>query len=461
MKKTKRVLITLMCIMLYNAINTGAVYGYSGNPDIYRLGGNNRYDTAIAIAEDGWEYADSVVLANGDDFADALAGVPLAVALDAPILVTRSDRIDNEILETIEKLNAGTIYILGGPGAISTEVERQLNNYEIIRLAGDTRFETSVRIAEELARVTGIESQYVFVAYAHNYPDALAISSIAACMGAPIIYAPKNGSIDVTTANFLQSAHREKAVILGGPSVISNSVLNSIKSTNVNNVSRLYGDNRYETCVKIYEEYGFMFDFSTIVVATGNDFPDALSGGAYAGKKWLPIILVDNIHEQPAINNFVEDKLVDIVYTIGGQGAVSDNAIKNMFQIYENPEYNVGNIKVTYEGTLPEEFTFFSYYLGLGEAPWTKVLIKEIEVTINENQHLEIRMLAQKTYDKNGNENGSPCRMNCRMKDENGIVVYDTIFNQGGLYVGDMFYFETTIYDIPDGAYTIELSDYR
>ena len=414
--------------MLYNAINTGAVYGYSGNPDIYRLGGNNRYDTAIAIAEDGWEYADSVVLANGDDFADALAGVPLAVALDAPILVTRSDRIDNEILETIEKLNAGTIYILGGPGAISTEVERQLNNYEIIR------FETSVRIAEELARVTGIESQYVFVAYAHNYPDALAISSIAACMGAPIIYAPKNGSIDVTTANFLQSAHREKAVILGGPS---------------------------ETCVKIYEEYGFMFDFSTIVVATGNDFPDALSGGAYAGKKWLPIILVDNIHEQPAINNFVEDKLVDIVYTIGGQGAVSDNAIKNMFQIYENPEYNVGNIKVTYEGTLPEEFTFFSYYLGLGEAPWTKVLIKEIEVTINENQHLEIRMLAQKTYDKNGNENGSPCRMNCRMKDENGIVVYDTIFNQGGLYVGDMFYFETTIYDIPDGAYTIELSDYR
>ncbi|MFR9193020.1 MAG: cell wall-binding repeat-containing protein [Anaerovoracaceae bacterium] len=457
MKKTKRVLITLMCIMLYNAINIGAVYGYSGNPDIYRVGGNNRYDTAIAIAEDGWEYADSVVLANGDDFADALAGVPLAVALDAPILVTRSDRIDNEILETIEKLNAGTIYILGGPGAISTEVERQLNNYEIIRLAGDTRFETSVRIAEELARITGIESQYVFVAYAHNYPDALAISSVAACMEAPIIYAPKNGSIDTTTANFLRSAHREKAVILGGPSVISNSVLNSIKNTNVNNVSRLYGDNRYETCVRIYEEYGFMFDFSNIVVATGNDFPDALSGGAYAGKKWLPIILADNIHVQPAINNFVEDKLVDIVYAIGGQGAVSDNAIKNMFPIYENPGYDDGRIKVTYEGTLPDEFTSFL----IGGRPNTKVLIKEIEFTMNEDHNLELRMLAQKTYDKDGYEGRGSCNINCIIRDEKGIVVYNNFFNESRLSVGDMFYFETTIYDMPEGVYTMELSDDR
>src|SRR5690606_10527730 len=54
-----------------------------------RISGDTRYDTAIAISQEGWKSADTVVLATGADFPDALAGGPLAYQQNAPILLTR------------------------------------------------------------------------------------------------------------------------------------------------------------------------------------------------------------------------------------------------------------------------------------------------------------------------------------------------------------------------------------
>lgn len=58
-----------------------------------RLAGLNRYETAIEISQAAFpedDSVDNVVLARGDDFPDALAGVPLANDLEAPILLTRT-----------------------------------------------------------------------------------------------------------------------------------------------------------------------------------------------------------------------------------------------------------------------------------------------------------------------------------------------------------------------------------
>src|SRR5699024_8467066 len=78
---------------------------------IDRIAGDTRYDTAIEISQDGWEdgalEGEQVVLARGDDFSDALAGVPLAHALNSPILLIPTDpidRIDNLVAEEIERL---------------------------------------------------------------------------------------------------------------------------------------------------------------------------------------------------------------------------------------------------------------------------------------------------------------------------------------------------------------------
>ena len=71
-----------------------------------RISGVDRYQTAIEISSEGWESAETVIIARGNDFADALAGVPLAHAYEAPILLTLTDELSDNVLAEIERLRA-------------------------------------------------------------------------------------------------------------------------------------------------------------------------------------------------------------------------------------------------------------------------------------------------------------------------------------------------------------------
>src|SRR5699024_4948222 len=127
----------------------------------------------------------------GDDFSDALAGVPLAHAVNSPILLIPTDpieRIDNLVAEEIERLGAEDAYLLGGEAAVSEEQQNNLedNGLDIVRIAGDARFETAVEIAEVLEEITG-ESSEVVIANGLDFPDALAVGSYAAQAGSPIL----------------------------------------------------------------------------------------------------------------------------------------------------------------------------------------------------------------------------------------------------------------------------------
>src|SRR5699024_6514957 len=124
--------------------------------EVDRLKGKDRYRTALEISQNGWEdgalEGGSVILARGDDFADALAGVPLADALDSPILLMPSDEFagsQDEVNAEVDRLGADKTFLLGGDDALSKETEESLNN-ETKRLAGETRVETAVEIAEWL-----------------------------------------------------------------------------------------------------------------------------------------------------------------------------------------------------------------------------------------------------------------------------------------------------------------------
>ena len=150
-----------------------------------RIQGGNRFETAVEVSKAGWEQAEVVVLARGDDFADALAGIPLAYALDAPILLTHSQRLVAATRAEIQRLGAERIIILGGPGAISGEVEEQLvgMGLAVERINGDNRFQTAAKIAEH---ETLSQAATAVLAYGMDYPDALAAASYAARNGFPL-----------------------------------------------------------------------------------------------------------------------------------------------------------------------------------------------------------------------------------------------------------------------------------
>lgn len=296
-----------------------------------RLAGNSRTETAVKISTASFTKATNVVIASGDDYADALAGVPLAYALDAPILLVRNHNLDADTLAEIKRLGAKNIYILGGEFAVNAKVAKTLTNkgYNVTRIAGQDRFGTSLEIAKKLQSVAGKPSEIIFV-YSHNYPDALAVSGVAAAKKCPVIYIAGTGKLTNGIANFVKSSGAEKATIISGPAIVNNAAEGNIKKAGISNVNRIYGANRYETCIMINEAYASTLTGNAICVATGTNFPDALAGGVFAAKNNAPMVLVGK--ELTADQeSYIDSLVIDTAYIFGGTGAVSEEVEYDIF----------------------------------------------------------------------------------------------------------------------------------
>lgn len=301
--------------------------------DVIRLGGSNRYETARLITTEGWDAAENVVLANGGNFADALSGVPLAYALNAPVMLVDGKTIDSATMSKLSSLGTKNVYLLGGEGVITRECVTQLKDkgFSVERIAGENRYGTAVAIAKKLADVTGKPITDAFFAYGYNYPDALAASSVAAIKGRPILYAPNNGGLDSLTKEYIKSLDLKSAVALGGEAIISKEAYSEIKSS-ADSASRLYGANRYETAVKIIEKYSSAFTGSGIAFATGTNYPDALAGAALAAKEKIAVLLVPStfIGDQQAQLKSVITADTNPIYVFGATGAVPDEIVQGL-----------------------------------------------------------------------------------------------------------------------------------
>ena len=99
----------------------------AGGADTDRLSGPDRYATATEAAGLLGE-PDTVYVATGVNFPDALAGGPAAVSDGAPILLTRRDDVPQATLDYLDGLDSlGRVVILGGTAAVSQEVAVELD----------------------------------------------------------------------------------------------------------------------------------------------------------------------------------------------------------------------------------------------------------------------------------------------------------------------------------------------
>ncbi|WP_242831098.1 InlB B-repeat-containing protein [Desulfosporosinus meridiei] len=273
---------------------------------VNRLAGLNQVDTALAIAQATFPgKLNRVVLATGDNYPDALAGSVLAYQLNAPILLVGSQEADQE--KVMEYLNnslnqTGEVYILGGTAVVSGDMEAKIQARgfsRITRLAGIDRYETALKIAEHLGVKTGTP---VILAYGESYPDALSVSSIAARMESPIFLVPQDGlSSDLKEA--IARIMPSKVYIIGGTAVVSSAVeaqTAQLTSLDKTKIVRIGGQDAYETSLAVanyFNESG-----SSLCLATGDNFPDALTGSVYAAKHNAPILLVGS----SLSNSFIE-----------------------------------------------------------------------------------------------------------------------------------------------------------
>ena len=124
---------------------------------IERLSGKTKTDTAIEIAEAAHNgKISNIILATAEDYPDALTGSVLAYKLNAPILLVGNSKDDEEKILTYMKEHmdyAGAVYILGGTGAVSMDMEMKITASgfkNIKRIGGTDRYETAAKIADEL-----------------------------------------------------------------------------------------------------------------------------------------------------------------------------------------------------------------------------------------------------------------------------------------------------------------------
>jgi spore germination protein YaaH/putative cell wall-binding protein len=323
-KKSKQICVFLLVLVLFFASNawmSGPVNADALLSESTRLAGQTRYETAVKISQAGWQTASSVVLARGDDFPDALAGSVLANSanVNGPLLLTESTRLTPVVLAEILRLQAQTVYILGGTGAISSAVETTLinNNFRVIRIQGKDRYETASAITLEAVPT----SSEAFLASGLSFADTLSVSSYAAAKGIPLLLT-ETAKIPSTTLQTLKKLGVKTVTLIGGDGVIEPQVAGELQRENFA-VKRYSGANRYQTNISVLNSLAFNTD--KFYVATGNDFPDALSGAVLASKDNCPIVLVPSQNLDSTTLSFITARReAGASFTLlGGWGVIS------------------------------------------------------------------------------------------------------------------------------------------
>lgn len=246
-----------------------------------RLFGANRIDTAVAVSKKGWPNGASVVILTRDDnYPDALTGAPLSKKLDAPILFTNSKILTAATETEIKRLKAEKVIILGGTGAVSEAIENKLaQSYQVQRIGGTDRFETAKNIAKEL----GYKGQAV-ITTGMDFHDALIVSPLAAYNSIPILLTTA-ASLPQATKDALAFIEPTEITVVGNTSWVSEAVFAELTKA-----KRISGSDIYESSVLVAR--AFKADAAKIFLATGKDFPDALSGSGLAAKYNSPILFV-------------------------------------------------------------------------------------------------------------------------------------------------------------------------
>ena len=302
--------------------------------------GDTRFTTAVEVSKQSFDdgNANSVVLVGEDAIVDGLAAAPLAKQVTGSILLTKQNELPAETEAEMTRIlgnnmSGKTIYLVGGESKISKDLEAKLKKTgaNIVRLAGDTRFETSLEIAEEMAKTATATTAYVVGG--NGEADAMSISAYAAQTNAPVVVVDKN-EVSEETMEFLDGKNIE---IVGGTGVVSEEVEAQLKEIDADNkVVRIAGQTRQETNAKVinakYADAEKAYVAKDGYVGGNGKLIDALAVAPLAAKDNAPIILTTNdltVAQQEAVEANL--KSVEELTQVGG--GVIDSAIKMIVKL--------------------------------------------------------------------------------------------------------------------------------
>ena len=289
-----------------------------------RINGIDRFDTAVQLSERAYpDGASTVYVAVGTQFADGLAAAPAAAQVNAPLLLVRTGAVPANVLAEVRRLGPSSIIVVGGTGAVSASAATALGvavpTATVRRFEGIDRYATALDIA---ANGFPDGAPIAFLASGANFPDALAASAAAGHLGGPVLLVPGGAtSLDAPTRALIQSLGVSTVVIAGGPGVISEGLAADVRTVaGVSTVERRGGIDRFETA-SLLNDYAFT-GATAGFIASGFDFPDALSAAAIAGAQGAPLALSNGVCTfVDSLDQFIEFGVTSVTLA-GGLGVL-------------------------------------------------------------------------------------------------------------------------------------------
>lgn len=248
---------------------------------IIRVAGNDRYETSLNIAKYFKLNTDTAIIANGTNFPDALSGTALAAKLNAPIILTDGQDIENQ-KSFINTQNYSNIVLLGGLGSIDFPIEYSFKDPEKISQAEKDYINILLKSCDDMLNNTSLVSKSLsdFSYVLSAIEDAM---NKNASEPAPSVEAVRDSFSDEFSNNYSNLANLGGAI--GVTEDISNlqspDGLESLKSEYIkaaqiehNNMEKI--DNDYSDCVSSIDS-----------LIRNSKFPSIYPKGSAAYKKQI------------------------------------------------------------------------------------------------------------------------------------------------------------------------------
>lgn len=214
-------------------------------------------------------------------------------------------------------------------GQISTEFPESptatyaATDYKIRTYGGALRYDTnSIQVSSVFS-----SSHYVIVASGVNYADSISSAGLAGALDCPIVLTEPD-ALSTSAAQTIKALGASEAILLGLEDVATQQVELDLKGI-VGTVTRLGGETRYDTQMRVYE-YGVEKGLwgSAVVVACGTNFADALAVSPLSYKLKAPVFFVDDSRMFPdaQAQALVSSGKTEFIVT-GGNEVISNEAV--------------------------------------------------------------------------------------------------------------------------------------
>jgi len=299
------------------------------NVQVNALIGTDRYDTAVRLSKSQFTTANTVMIANGGALADGLAATPLATFKKAPLLLTAASSLPEGTKGEIKRLGAKNAIIVGGVTVVNDNILKELKALGVTnveRIGGTDRYDTSLEIAKYIDK-NCYDVNKVVISNGIGQADALSIASVAGRDKMAIVLVEKD-KVPTKVYSWLQGEALQNAYIIGGTTVVADSVLNKVNGITSENITknRLGGKDRYATNAMVIDKfYGSVVNKTYI--AKGLQLIDALAAGPVAALNESPVVLsgVDLTTEQKTV---LDKRFGNIIIRTGG--GIPDKAVTSL-----------------------------------------------------------------------------------------------------------------------------------